>query len=75
MKYFCIWTVVVFGFLKVLVCKVSCGNGWLAKSYDSCSLTVVGRGIFFFCENSCKVEHLKNMFHAKWIFTHIYFDI
>lgn len=47
MKYFCIWTVVVFGFLKVLVCKVSCGNGWLAKSYDSCSLTVVGRGIFF----------------------------
>lgn len=46
MKYFCIWTVVVFGFLKVLVWKVSCGNGWLAKSYDSCSLTVVGRGFF-----------------------------
>lgn len=48
MKYFCIWTVVAFGFLKVLVCKVSCGNGWLAKSCDSCSLTAVGRGIFFF---------------------------
>lgn len=47
MKYFCIWTVVVFGFLKVLVCKVSCGNGWLAKNYDSCSLTVAGRGFFF----------------------------
>lgn len=70
-SYICV--VVVLGFLKLLVCKVSCGNGYLAKRYDSCSLTVVGR--FFFCENSCKVEHLKNMFHAKWIFTHIYFDI
>lgn len=43
MKYFYICAVVVFGFLEQLVCKVGCGNGYLAKSYDFCSLTVVGR--------------------------------